>query len=172
MSLEWRVRAAGPDDAGALALIGAATFIESYAEIVDGKDVVMHCAREHAPDYYTRALAKGGKAWLVEVAPGYAPIGYALVMPPELPDAGPCDIELKRIYLLSRFQGTGIGSALMAAALEASAGHDRLMLGMYKGNDNALAFYRKHGFSISGERTFTLGGSTYSDWVLSRPLQD
>lgn len=166
----WRIREAGPEDARSLALIGAATFLETFAGILDGDAIVGHCAAQHNEAAYVAYLADGGRAWIGEAQPGGAPIGFALVGKPDLAAALDGDIELKRIYSLSRFHGTGLGAALMRQALEAAIGHRRLLLGVYAGNERALAFYRKQGFSDLGTRQFNVGGKLYDDLVLARPL--
>ena len=166
----WRIRAAGSDDVGALALVGAATFLESFAGVVDGAGIAAHCQHQHAAETYRAYLAKGAKAWIAEVEPGGAPVGYALVCKPELEQAREGDIELKRVYLFSRFQGSGIAKGLMDVAVAASAGHSRLLLGVKADNHRAIAFYRKHGFETIGTRRFDVGGKTYDDFVLARVL--
>lgn len=169
----WRVRRATDEDLPALALVGAATFLETFADILDGAAVIAHCRDAHAQATYARYLESAAAAWLGETAGG-APIGFALVAPPELPAglvrAG--DIELKRIYLLSRFHGSGLGAALMAAAVaEAVArGAPRLLLGVYAHNARAIAFYAKQGFVPIGTRQFAVGGRLYDDVVLARAL--
>ncbi|KQM22152.1 GNAT family N-acetyltransferase [Novosphingobium sp. Leaf2] len=165
-----RIRPAGPDDADALALVGAATFLESFAGVVDGAALVTHCLHQHSAGAYRAYFAKGAKAWLAQIEPGGAPVGYALSCAPELDHARPGDVELKRIYLLSRFQGTPIAGALMRAALDEAQGHARLLLGVKADNHRALAFYAKHGFTPIGTRRFDVGGKTYDDAVLARPL--
>ncbi|WP_447750959.1 N-acetyltransferase family protein [Sphingopyxis fribergensis] len=166
----WTIREAGEDDASALALIGAATFLETFAGILDGTAIVGHCAAQHTEAAYSAYLRNGGRAWLAEAQPGRAPIGFALVGKPDLAAALDGDIELKRIYSLSRFHGSGLGAALMKQALEAAIGHRRLLLGVYAGNERALAFYRKQGFTDLGTRQFDVGGKLHDDLVLSRPL--
>ena len=168
----WRLRPAGPDDAEALALVGAATFLESFAGVIDGTGIVVHCQRQHSAETYRAYLAKGARAWLAEVEPGGAPVGYALLCAPELEQARPGDIELKRIYLFSHFQGSGISKALMDAVTAAASGCSRLLLGVKDDNHRALAFYRKHGFETIGTRRFDVGGKTYNDFVLARALAD
>lgn len=166
----WTIREAGPDDAPALALIGAATFLETFAGILDGDAIVGHCALQHRDAAYRAYLADGARAWIAEAQPGGAPIGFALVGRPDLAAALEGDIELKRIYSLSRFHGSGLGAALMKQALAAAAGHDRLLLGVYARNHRAIAFYRKQGFADVGTRQFDVGGKLYDDLVLARPL--
>ena len=167
---DWRIRPADTVDAARLALVGAATFLESFAGVVDGGGIVAHCARQHSAETYGAYLNKGARAWLAEIEPGAAPVGYALACKPELEQAEDGDLELKRIYLLSRFQGSGMAAALLDAVLAAAAGHRRLLLGVKDDNHRALAFYRKSGFDVIGTRRFDVGGKTYDDYVLAREL--
>ena len=169
----WRVRPAHTADSAALALIGATTFLETFAGVLAGDAIVAHCARAHVPQAYADYLAGGASAWLTELGPGNAPIGFALLTAADLPGAREGDVELKRIYTLSRFHGRGIGAALMDAALDAAKaakGAERLLLGVYAGNSRAIAFYRKQGFEPIGERRFDVGGTLYDDIVLAKPL--
>lgn len=166
----WTIREAGEDDASALALIGAATFLETFAGILDGDAIVGHCAAQHNAAAYRAHLASGARAWIAEAEPGGAPIGFALVGNPDLAAAREGDIELKRIYSLSRFHGSGLGAGLMKQALEAASGYRRLLLGVYARNNRALAFYRKQGFADVATRQFNVGGKLYDDLVLARPL--
>lgn len=170
--MDWTLRAATPGDADRLALIGAATFLDGFAGILPGRAIVAHCRRHHSADSYARLLGDGAAGWLVEAATGGAPLGYALVTRPDLPGGGDGDIELKRIYLLSRLQGSGAGAALMTRAIDHARGQGaaRLLLGVYVRNDRAIAFYRRHGFSAIGARQFQVGDQLCDDLVLARDL--
>ena len=170
----WRLREAGPGDAERLSLIGAASFLESFAEVIGGEAITAHCLRANSAESYRAYLAKGARAWLAEIEPGGAPIGYALLTEPDLPGAQEGDAELKRIYTLSRFHGGGLGAALMQAALDAAVARQakRLILGVYAGNDRAIAFYRKQGFADIATRQFNVGGQICDDLVLARPIAD
>jgi ribosomal protein S18 acetylase RimI-like enzyme len=163
------------DHASTLALIGAATFLESFAGTLDGASIVAHCHKQHAADVYIKYLSHPEtRAALAVAEPGEAPVGYSLLTAPDLPlpDLSTDDIELKRIYLLSRFQGNGRGNTLMEGALRVARamGKKRILLGVYAKNAKALAFYRKHGFAQVGTRTFQVGASVFNDLVLGRAL--
>ena len=167
------IRACGPGDERALALVGKATFLETYAGALDVADVLDHCDVEHgAPRYAAWLRTPGYRLWIAEVEDG-APVGYAVLGPVDLPLATSVrDMELKRIYLLHRFHGEGVGRRLMQAALEAAttAGARRLLLGVYDGNHRALAFYARQGFIEAGRKPFQVGSRVYDDLVLGRPL--
>ena len=123
---------------------------------------------------YEGWLADGhSKLWLAEAEPGRAPVGYCVLTEPDLPEADPGaeDIEIRRIYLLSRFQGGGLGRRLMQAALDAAraAGTRRVVLGAYNENP-VVGFYQRFGFAVVGERLFQVGPRTYEDVVLALTL--
>ena len=167
------VRRACLEDADALALVGAATFLETYALTLPGPDIVTYCATKHTPTVYSQWLLSNENAvWLAEVGEGDTAVGLSVLTPPDLPGAEENDLELRRIYLLSRFQGFGIGREFIElAAAEAKArGARRLLLGVYGENRNALGFYAKSGFVEIGTRQFQVGRKLCFDFVLARSL--
>lgn len=161
-------------DADRLSIVAAATFIETYAGIVDGHDLVAHCGVTHAPAAYAALLADPSRRlFLATLDPGEAPVGFMLMGPPDLPVAtGPGDMELTRIYALHRFHGQGLGPRLMRTAVDTAraAGAKRLLLAVYSLNERANAFYGKMGFRRVGTRLFHVGVSDYQDWVLALDL--
>lgn len=170
------VRPARLEDAEAIALVAQATFLETFAGILDGAHILAHCREQHAPAVYRGWLQRSDvDLWVAETASGRTPIGYAVldaVSSLPVSNPGPGDVELKRIYLLSRFQGTGVGADLMRAAFAGAAqrGASRLLLGVYQHNARALAFYRKMGFQVVGRRQFQVGAGLYDDLVFARAV--
>ena len=156
----------------ALALLGQATFLESFAGMLDGNDILSHCANQHSISTYLGWLKQDTfSVWMAEIEPGNAPIGYLVISPPNLPITDPRvdDLEIKRIYLLSPFQGMGLGKRLMQKALDHAKRHNsrRLLLGVHSRNTSAIAFYQKLNYKIVGERKFKVGQHEYNDLVLA-----
>jgi ribosomal protein S18 acetylase RimI-like enzyme len=168
-----RVRAASAGDAGRLSLLGSATFLESYAHLLPVEDILEHAARQHSAAKYEQWLADPAcRTWLVEAAGG-APVGYLVATPPDLPiTIAPGDLEIRRIYVLHRYQRLGLGRWLMEEVQRwaAAAGYRRLLLGVYSRNENALAFYERSGFARVGTREFRVGAHDYHDFILQRPV--
>jgi GNAT superfamily N-acetyltransferase len=189
------LRLATPADAPALALVGAATFLEAFTWMLPGADIILHAAANHniaAYEHYlanlsTRiTLAVTGPAAGFPAEPG-APVGYTMLTTPDLPTIAnlPTDIELKRIYLFSRFRsapvlnsdGQTIPNLRPAQALMNQAITDartlerrRLLLGTHANNLRAIAFYRRNGFTEAGTRTFQVGSQTCSDLIFAKTL--
>ena len=94
--------------------------------------------------------------------------------PSDLPlaDLSSADVELKRIYILGKFQGGGLGrrffDASVAYAGEVNA--SRLLLGVYAQNHAAIGFYQHMGFAQVGTRTFHVGSRYYDDWIMGLSL--
>ena len=175
MSVAIEIMPCGPGDAAALSLVGQATFLETYAHFLPEADVLAHSAYEHGVSRYADWLAKPDDYgfWGARVVGGGPMVGYVMLSPPDLPvPTGPGDLEIKRIYLLSRFQGGGVGWRLMNTALQAAMnrGAPRVLLGVHGENASAIAFYARQGFSQAGVRRFQVGANTYDDLVLARDL--
>ncbi len=182
-------------DAPALALAGAATFLEAFTWMLPGADIVAHCLKHHTAEVYAHymehadtrvTVAVTSSAVGFEQEPGSV-VGYTLLCAPELPtfDVLPTDIELKRIYLFSRFRTAPVIDAAGAAIpglrpaqalLDATVadaralGRSRLLLGTHAGNLRAIAFYRRNGFGEAGTRTFQVGNQVCSDLIFAKVL--
>lgn len=175
MTSHIHIRPCTAVDAEALALIGQATFLETFAGVLAGPDIVAHCNKAHSAALYREWLDDASYGlWLAEVTPGHAPVGFMVVAPAQLPlaDLSSRDVELKRIYILSKFQGGGTGSKFISEALRHARNLEaaRLLLGVYANNHAALGFYERHGFKQLGSRMFNVGGQDYDDRIMGRAL--
>ncbi|KQU55751.1 acetyltransferase [Sphingomonas sp. Leaf339] len=172
--MHWRLRRATAADASALSLVAAASFLETFAGILSGEDMLAHIAAKSTPERFARWIADAASiATIAEHPDGAAPVGYTLLTTPE--DVGqiePGDIELRRIYTLSLTRGTGLGAALMAQAIAdaRSRGATRMLLGVYARNYRACDFYERQAFVLAGERQFKVGATWHDDRVYSRLL--
>jgi ribosomal protein S18 acetylase RimI-like enzyme len=167
----WRKAAA--HDANALALLGSATFLATFAFDHPGQPLIEHLRTEHSPEYYANTLAQPGVDIVMGETPLGAPIGYAMITPPSHPDLQQDgDIELKRIYLLEPWQGGGNGRQLLeqAFAIAAERGAKRMLLAVYENNEKAVAFYERAGFAAIGNTVFMVGDVPFRDMVYARPL--
>ncbi len=167
------IRPATLDDVDLLRHLGATTFRETYRTISDPREV-----DEYADHHFTAAQVE---AWFrrpcartLLASVGGTPVGYAHVRNAKVPAcvADRKAVELSRLYLLASAQGTGVGAALIAAAIGevAALGGKTVWLGAYDRNVKALAFYARRGFVQVGTHEFEFGGQVYADPVLTRPV--
>lgn len=172
--MDHQLRRASIDDAPALALVASATFLQTFAGMLPGADIVAHCAtNSSAAKFAGWAGDSDSVVTLAEHAVGAAPVGYTLLTVPDFPiPTTPADIELKRIYTLSVMHGSGVGAALMTQALAdaAALGRRRVLLGVHPGNVRARRFYERHGFVVIGERVFQVGTQRITDPIYARDI--
>lgn len=165
------IRRAVADDAEALSRIAAETFTETFAHLYPPEDLADFLAGAYAVDKMRRDLADPAKAlWIVQ-ADGRA-VGHALAGPCDLPhpDVTPACGELKRLYLLRAHQGGGLGSQLLAEALDwlQRDGPRPLWIGVWSENYGAQRLYGRMGFEKVGEYEFPVGRVRDREFILRR----
>jgi ribosomal protein S18 acetylase RimI-like enzyme len=168
------IRQAKSGDEYALSLLGATTFLETYAELLPGPDLVQFTQTKHSLEHYAAWLADPAiTVWLAE-SPTKCPVGYLVLTPATLPIGAPDprDLEIQRIYVMARNHRTGLGHRLMNLALSraASSEANRVVLGVHNDNVRALAFYRRQGFDVIDGRKFQVGETLCCDSVLARAI--
>ena len=81
-------------------------------------------------------------------------------------------LEIERIYVLSEFQGRGVGQLLYRQALQIAKQEQCqwIWLGVWEHNTSAIGFYKKNGFQTFGTHQFTLGTEQQLDLLMKSPL--
>jgi GNAT superfamily N-acetyltransferase len=165
------IRPATLADVALLRQLGATTFRETYRPISDPREVDEYAAENFTAEKVEAWFRKPCARTLVASLDGVA-VGYAHVRSAKVPAcvADRKAVELSRLYLLASAQGSGLGGALVAAAIDeiADLGGQTVWLGAYDRNVKALAFYARRGFVQVGTHAFEFGGQVYADPVLTR----
>ena len=146
------VRRATIDDVDAIARVHYACHVETYSGTFP-KGVIEANPPERRARMWTRIISKKlGDVWVAEVPTGGEGgqdtpdiVGFAGAGPPR-DDDPPRDRELASIYLLAAHHGSGLGQALLDAAL----GDGPASLWVLAENPRAIAFYRRNGFEPDG----------------------
>lgn len=153
--MDASIRRATAEDAQALAELGATTFAATFADGYPPDEMARFLAANHNPQKLRAALADPEVAiWIAELHG--RPIGFAQASsPPDIPHAEvrPGHGELKRLYLLKEAQGSGLGAALLARAVDWLEGRGRspVWLSVWGHGHAAQRFYARHGFEPVGE---------------------
>lgn len=81
-------------------------------------------------------------------------------------------LEIERIYIRSAFKAKGIGSTLMALAIQRTQEQKKaaIWLGVWEHNHAALCFYKKHGFSHHSEHIFYMGDDAQTDYIFVKKI--
>lgn len=170
----WRLRRASREDAPAVALVAGASFLSTFAGLLDGADIVAHVAKNSSvARFATWSDDPDSIVTIADHPDGGAPVGYTLLTTPDFPiptDDG--DIELRRIYTLPLAQGTGLGRRLMAQEIADARdiSKKRLLLGVLGTNVRARRFYERSGFTVAGQRRYQVGNTLCDDFIYTRTI--
>jgi len=68
-------------------------------------------------------------------------------------------LEIQRIYIKNKFQKYGLGKYLFnkAMEMEMDSNKQKIWIGVWGKNKNAIAFYKKMGFVQTGTHSFYMG---------------
>ena len=148
-----------------LARVAAATFPLACPPSVAAADIAAFVRAHLSEHCFLRYLADPHRLVLTASAGGDV-VGYAMLV-----HADP-DVELSKIYVLPTHHRSGAAGALIQAGVgwAAQRGARGVWLGVNQNNLRAQRFYRKHGFEVTGTRTFQLGTSMQDDFVMRRDL--
>lgn len=83
-------------------------------------------------------------------------------------------LEIERIYIKQSLQKHGVGKHLFQQALHTAQelNKQQMWLGVWEKNDNAIAFYQKLGFELTGQHSFYMGDEQQTDLIMTkRPLR-
>jgi GNAT superfamily N-acetyltransferase len=166
-----RFRDAQPDDAPALARLGARSFFETFGHLYDPADLALFL-QNHAVAEWRNELADPGYSVRLGEADGQL-AAYAKVGPPSLPfqPRGACT-ELRQFYVLKPWHGTGAAEELMRWVLDEARrrGAEHLYLSVFTDNHRARRFYARYGFIEEGPYKFMVGNHADEDIVMRLDL--
>lgn len=159
------MRKATSDDAVALSRFAARSFQETFGADSTPSDMEAYLAKAFGPTVQAAEIADVSATIFIAVdqsVPGGQLVGYAHLI------KHGATMELKRLYLDARWQGTGLAPIFMGRIHEEcrQAGAERLQLTVWAENHRAIAFYVKTGFRVTGTETFMLGDDAQTDHVM------
>ncbi len=145
--MDYQLRRADPEDADAVVRFHTLVHEEAYAHLLSPE--FFRGRRASIPERVERRrpYLDVPDPRIIAVDANNEIVGLADAGPGR-DDDGPVELELYSIYALRRTHGSGLGAALLSAAV----GESPAYLWVLEDNPRAFAFYRKHGFRPDGTR--------------------
>ena len=156
-------REATTQDAGLISHIYATSWRRAYRGLI-----AQHYLDRLPEDYWVpsiRSWLESGRLEGLLVYDDRQPVGCAIYGRGRDEDHGSWG-EIVSIYLLPEFTRRGLGSALLEECLRRlrEEGYTRFYLWAIDGNAPADAFYRRHGFHVTGDHiAYAIGGQSVRD---------
>jgi diamine N-acetyltransferase len=85
---------------------------------------------------------------------------------------GEDSLEIERIYVRAKCQKLGLGKYLINKAIDIAVEQEKnkVWLGVWEKNENAIAFYKKLGFVQAGTHSFHMGDEEQIDFIMVKSL--
>lgn len=173
MESSIEIRKAAPVDVPLISALATVTFYEAYFEQDTPEDMAKYLAEAFSAKQIAEEIADEKSVFFIALREGKA-IGYAKLIAGSTTEgvSGKTPVELKRIYLVERYWGTGIGERLLhhSEVYGRDHGHDSIWLGVWQENSRGQSFYKKHGYQKVGTVTFPYGDTVGINDVMEKKL--
>jgi len=167
------IRLATDADVAKLAVLGAATFSDTFGHLYSPEDLAFFVNNSHSEASYAAALADEKQPIWVADDEGLL-AAYIKLCPDSLPCDPPIEnaAEIARLYARSSHQNQGLGSRLMdtATTYAKSAGYSAFVLSVWSENYDGHRFYARHGFKKIGDYLFPVGDQLDKEWIMHKKL--
>jgi len=159
-----------------LAALGRQTFSETFAADNTPEDMAAFLAETYGPDIQLSELQQPQCTFLQAEMQGEL-VGFAKLWRDSTLGLGAGEsalgrLEVKQLYVVEDWIGTGLGAALMRRVLDLAQAEQctAIVLGVWERNERAKAFYQRFGFREVGEQAFKLGEDIQRDLILRKGL--
>lgn len=160
-------RDATPRDADTMSRIGKQTFTETFGHLYSAENLAAFL-ENHAPDKWAGELSDS--RYRIRLAEENGEVaGFCKLGPASLPfEVSEPTAELKQLYVLAPWHGTGIAASLMNWALDTArtGGAAQMMLSVFIDNHRARRFYARYGFEQVGTYDFMVGTHADRDLIM------
>lgn len=166
-----KFRDAATDDLPAIDGVFRRSFCETFAHLYAPKDLSDFLSKFSA-EAWSEEFADPRYRFRVAEADGEV-VGYVKLGPSALPiETERRAVELRQIYVLKEYHGSGIAAALSEWAIEEAQrqGFEELYLTVYIDNHRARRFYDRHGFEAVGRYAFMVGNHADEDIIMRKML--
>lgn len=168
---DFTYRTATAADAELMARIGPQTFSETFGHLYSPENLAAFL-KNHSVENWTAELTDPLFTVRIAEQDGEA-VGFAKVGPPGLPfeTKGPT-AELRQLYVLGPWHGTGVARALMDWVLDEARerGAEQIFLSVFVDNHRAQRFYARYGFEAVGTYAFMVGTHADEDIIMRAKL--
>ena len=169
MTLGYRM--AEPDDAERLVALFHDCFRDTFGHLYKPEDLALFLDG-HTPGHWREQLESDDFAVRL-VEDGDVLAGFIKLGPLRLPvePVGKA-VELRQLYLLKPWHGSGAAAALMdwVMAEARRRGADELYLSVFTQNHRARRFYARYGFEVVGPYAFMVGNQADEDIIMQLAL--
>jgi ribosomal protein S18 acetylase RimI-like enzyme len=175
IDLEIAIRRAKVSDVVPLTQMARDTFYHTYAAYNDPENMNSYIDMYFTEDRLRYEVKDKNAVYLLAESNnqlcGYIKLKWAPVPRENFTEK---TLEIARLYAATEYIGKGIGSLLMEKAMRYAKRNkaELVWLDVWKGNEQAIRFYKKCGFVVFKNWKFTLGNDIQDDYIMLLRLNE
>ena len=159
------IRPATVNDSSILSVIAPQAFLESHGHSARPEELQTYIANKLSSDAFYQELTILENLYHIISVNGQVAGFSKIILSANHADIAENPVtKLERIYLLKTCYGIGAGEKLFDHNVRLSREHHQLgmWLHVWKENHRAIAFYRKHGFTVMGDYDFEISPTHFN----------
>lgn len=171
--MKLHLAACSTNDLGLLANLSKRTFIEAFENDNNPEDFKEYLNSAFGEEALFKELNDDNSSFYLAynnaMLVGYIKLNE-MESQSEIKDSN--SMEIERIYVLSEFQGQGIGAWLLTQVISMARFKNKyyLWLGVWELNKKAIKFYKRLGFYKFGSHPYYIGRDKQTDWLMRLDL--
>ena len=168
-----KISKADLSDIDSLSELASITFFESYHKQIDNNRIKNYIASNFSPEHFKSKIESSNTccylATYEETIAGFMQLKFDYFHD-KLEEISPLEIE--RIYILNKYQGKGLGKALINVAINTAIEnkYEAITLAVWEENKKAISFYNYLGFKTYSNIGFPLIDIIYNDIAMIKYL--
>lgn len=171
--MSYKIRKVEPSELQLLKSIGIKTFLDTFSDSYSDEDFQTYFDSAFTIDKLAQELKeKNSETYFYIVDDNVVGYFKLNIDSAQTEPMGEQYLELQRIYFLKEAQGGGKGANVINYAIwrAKALNKSHIWLGVWKYNEQALNFYKKHGFQVTGEHHFVTGDTVDLDLVMEKNI--
>lgn len=149
------------------------SFYDAWTLSYDDDDIYSYMDKHFTDENLRSEILNTNESYYIAYE-GETPAGYLKLRkdPKEENPVAVTAIELQRLYIQKDFQRKGIGTSLIAFAIETAGrkNFEEIWLGVWEKNTGAIKLYKSFGFEFYGEHYFVMGNDRSLDLLMKKKL--
>jgi ribosomal protein S18 acetylase RimI-like enzyme len=171
--MDFNIRKCKEEDLTALRDLSESVYYEAYKDTNSREELNTYIRKAFTLDQIQSELGNPRSEFYFLYLDGQL-VGYFKLneAPAQMDIHDPASLELQRIYMTGYAQRNGLGSYAMEHIVQIARqkGVQYIWLGVWEKQTDAIAFYRKHGFSEIGTHLFAVGNDIQTDYIMRKDI--
>ena len=169
-----KINKTGVNDAEAISFIGKVSFGDAFGHVFEKNNLDNYLQLVYEPHKIAVSICKENNVYFLAMV-NDKPAGFAKVKKFSLNEdiQSGAQMQLQKIYVLPEYHGSGAGTALLHEVMQLANElyPEYIWLDVYEGNNKAIRFYERNGFTKGSSYQLGIGPQSFEFYMMMLPVE-